>query len=101
MTVKMKMLPLLLCSFLAYQPAVAVVQYCAKDRSQGVDFCMSMASFQNSSSHGLDLYLTLSVIDRPGEGWMAVGIGERMAQSLMFIVATDENERKSPPTPYQ
>ncbi|KAI1379813.1 hypothetical protein F4677DRAFT_464052 [Hypoxylon crocopeplum] len=83
----------LVCGFLACTPASAVVQYCAKNTQQGVDFCVSIASYRNDSTHGLDLYLTLGVLDRPGEGWMAVGIGELMAGSLMFVIATDENEQ--------
>lgn len=82
------------CAFLACAPVGASVQYCAKDAEQGVDFCLSMAAYQNDSTDGSDLYLTLGAVDRPGEGWMAVGIGELMAGSLMFVTATDENESK-------
>lgn len=82
----------LLFGLLASTPATAVVQYCADDISQGPQFCVSMASFQSGSAHGVDLYLTIEMMDKPGEGWMAVGIGETMAESLMFVVVTDETE---------
>ncbi|KFG79794.1 integral membrane protein [Metarhizium anisopliae] len=82
----------LLFGLLASTPATAVVQYCADDISQGPQFCVSIASFQSGSAHGVDLYLTIEMMDKPGEGWMAVGIGETMAESLMFVVVTDETE---------
>jgi hypothetical protein len=75
------------------------VQYCKYGAtSNGVDFCMGMLLHSNVSTQANDLYLTMSVSRQSNSslGWTALGLGETMEGSLMFIVYGDPLSGESP-----
>lgn len=81
--------------FWVYSATAEPVQYCkfgVKDHpNEDIDFCMGLTMHQNLSSNSHDLYLTFTVTRYGGSalGWTAIGIGETMTGSLMFIVYGD------------
>lgn len=79
--------------------AAEPVQYCKYGaETNEVDFCMGMLLHHNQSTASHDLYLTMS-ITRPGRtsaGWTALGLGEVMEGSLMFIVYGDPMAQEQP-----
>ena len=68
------------------------VQYCkfgSPDHpDEKVDFCMGTLMYQNASTNGHDMFLTLTLRRHNGSalGWTAIGLGTVMEGSLMFIV---------------
>jgi hypothetical protein len=76
----------LLVTFVFCEP----VQFCKNGAaSNAVDFCMGMLLHSNISTQANDLYLTMSVTRQGNSslGWTALGLGETMEGSLMFIVS--------------
>lgn len=75
------------------------VQYCKYGaETNEIDFCMGMLLHHNQSTTSHDLYLSMS-ITRPGGtslGWTALGLGEVMEGSLMFIVYGDPMSSEQP-----
>ncbi|KAI1457375.1 iron reductase domain protein [Annulohypoxylon moriforme] len=84
---------------LAHLGASEPVQFCKYGAENNeIDFCMSMLTHYNTSTSAHDLFLTMSVL-RPNStalGWTAIGLGEVMEGSLMFIVYGDPLVSKQP-----
>ncbi|PVH73090.1 iron reductase domain protein [Cadophora sp. DSE1049] len=86
---------LLLFVYLAIFASSAVAtnrhsQYCYSSESVPSSFCVSFARSENHTSQGIDLYLAFSALPTSvGGGWTAIGTGESMAGSLMFILWAD------------
>ncbi|KAH7386593.1 hypothetical protein BKA64DRAFT_605431, partial [Cadophora sp. MPI-SDFR-AT-0126] len=86
---------LLLCTWLALfvSSAVATIrrsQYCYSSESVPSSFCVSFARSENHTSEGIDLYLVFSALPTSeGGGWTAIGTGDCMAGSLMFVLWAD------------
>jgi Cytochrome domain of cellobiose dehydrogenase len=77
------------------------VQYCkfgynAREERSEVDFCMGLLMHQNLSTNTHDLYLTMTLTRSSPLGWTAIGAGNVMKGSLMFIVYGDPNSSESP-----
>ena len=77
-------------------------QYCQKSdgtpSGARLDFCTSLTTYENpqSSSHNLYLSLHITRKDASPNGWMAVGIGDRMDGALMFVVYGDPRSGRAP-----
>ena len=78
------------------------VQYCkfgSPDHpDEEVDFCMGTLMYQNASTNGHDMFLTLTLRRHNGSalGWTAIGPGTAMEGSLMFIVYGDPLSHEEP-----
>lgn len=78
-------------AFITSAFAILPSQYCYSSISGPSSFCVSFSQFYNTTSHGNDLYIALSALPSvSGGGWLAVGSGDHMADSLMFILWADE-----------
>ncbi|KAI0016890.1 hypothetical protein F4780DRAFT_797051 [Xylariomycetidae sp. FL0641] len=71
------------------------VQYCKFSDparpNEAVDFCLGLTTMRNASTNAHNVWLTLTHTRRQSsaKGWTAVGTGDAMAGSLMFIVYGD------------
>lgn len=66
------------------------VQYCQIGLASGAaDFCLSLASYQNTTTSSHDIYFHLAVTRWNANGWTAIGTGQTMAGALMFVVYGD------------
>lgn len=76
----------------AYTPKT---QYCNFGHAKGeVDFCMGLS---RTAARKIDsAHLSLSVRKSWGRGWTAIGTGESMTDSLMFIVYGDPEQSRAP-----
>ena len=78
------------------------VQYCKigspNHPDEKVDFCMGTLMYQNASTNGHDMFLTLTLPRHNGSalGWTAIGPGTVMEGSLMFIVYGDPLSHEEP-----
>lgn len=78
----------LLSSAFAYRP----LQFCKHRGENGkAEVCFSITSFFNTTTSQTDLYIRLQTYRYKSskKGWAALGLGERMTGSLMFIVYGD------------
>ncbi|KKA23473.1 hypothetical protein T310_2539 [Rasamsonia emersonii CBS 393.64] len=83
------LLTLISAAFLWPAPAVAAgAQYC-HDKLQ---FCMAVATKANATTHGRDVFVSLSARPSENGGWTAVGIGQVMAGALMLLVYSDSSK---------
>ena len=85
------------------QSAIAEpVQYCrfgnADNSNERVDFCMGTVLHKNLSTASHDLLLSLTHTRHGGSrlGWTAVGLGDVMKGSLMFIIYGDPRSGQAP-----
>ncbi|KAH8585804.1 hypothetical protein B0O99DRAFT_679174, partial [Bisporella sp. PMI_857] len=70
-------------------------QYCYSSQSELSSFCVAFSQFQNHTSQETDLYLAFSaLLTLLGGGWIAIGIGEFMAGSLMFLLWADKKRER-------
>ncbi|KAL2223222.1 hypothetical protein M432DRAFT_597819 [Thermoascus aurantiacus ATCC 26904] len=75
----------------------AGAQYCQKEAPE---FCVAVSSRQNATTQATDLFLSIATkpsTDEKGggvKGWTSVGIGERMAGALMFILYADASREQ-------
>ena len=82
--------------------AAEPVQYCKfgdSDNPNGrVDFCMGAVLHRNASTSSHDLLLSFTHIRRNGSklGWTAIGLGNIMEGSLMFVVYGDPISSQAP-----
>lgn len=78
------------------------VQYCQfgsyaeNGAPETADFCVGMLMHHNLSSNAHDLYLSMTVGRSSNLGWNAIGTGQVMAGSLMFIIYGDPESQHSP-----
>ena len=78
------------------------VQYCkfgSPDHpDEDIDFCMGALMYQNASTNGHDMFLTMTLRRHKGSalGWTAIGPGTVMKGSLMFIVYGDPLSQEEP-----
>lgn len=98
-------LPIMLLALIysVWQLAAAEpVQYCRFGDSDNpnwrVDFCMGAVLHQNASTSSHDLLLSFTHTRRNGSklGWTAIGLGNVMEDSLMFIVYGDPMSHQAP-----
>lgn len=83
------LLALICAAFLWASPAVAEgARYC-HDKLQ---FCIAVATKENATTHGRDVFVSLSARPSENGGWTAVGIGQVMAGALMFLVYSDSSK---------
>ncbi|KAK4161752.1 hypothetical protein QBC43DRAFT_323200 [Cladorrhinum sp. PSN259] len=78
-------------------------QYCQFGHSKGeIDFCMGLSSTLHTSSNDVNEtttateHLYMSVRKSSARGWTAIGTGESMTDSLMFIVYGNPGESRAP-----
>lgn len=78
------------------------VQYCrfgdpAKP-NQDADFCLGLTTQRNASTNAHNVYITFTHTRRHSSslGWTAVGVGQEMKGSLMFIVYGDPLAAEDP-----
>jgi hypothetical protein len=67
-------------------------QYCRHRGENGnAEICLAINTFYNTSTDGLDIYLTLQTFRYKSskKGWAAMGLGPQMLGSLMFLVYGD------------
>ncbi|KAK4231840.1 hypothetical protein QBC38DRAFT_176337 [Podospora fimiseda] len=70
------------------------VQYCQFGHSQSeIDFCMGL---MNNNNNDTTQHLFMSVRKSSTKGWTAIGTGESMTDSLMFIVYGSPGESRAP-----
>ncbi|KAL7958255.1 hypothetical protein V8C34DRAFT_283389 [Trichoderma compactum] len=91
--------------FLLATVSAAPSQYCLfgfpRDK---VDFCMAVSLYHNHSTSAHDVRLSLGMRRSPTHsndtslGWTAVGIGPKMAGSLMFVLYGDPEASEAKPT---
>lgn len=67
-------------------PAVNAAQYCMVDPDRAVDACVGIASYANQTTGNTDIYLVISALFHPPQGWAGLGTGGRMDDSLMFLI---------------
>ncbi|KAK1574206.1 uncharacterized protein LY79DRAFT_377975 [Colletotrichum navitas] len=78
------------------------VQYCRfgdpARPNAAADFCLGLATSRNTSTGAHDVYLTLTHTRprRSAVGWTAVGTGDSMTGSLMFIIYGDPASGERP-----
>jgi hypothetical protein len=65
---------------------VSALQFCAFNEVRKADLCLAVTSAKNSTTGKNDLSMHLSVVFVDRMGWASVGIGEKMAGSLMFFI---------------
>lgn len=93
---------LLMSLFLPVLIRAESAQYCqfgdASHPDQHISFCMGTHMYHNQSTVSHDLYLTMTV-ERPSSsstGWTAIGLGDSMQGSLMFIIYGDPLGKEDP-----
>ncbi|KAJ5142248.1 hypothetical protein N7526_003243 [Penicillium atrosanguineum] len=69
------------------------IQYCRDE----LPLCFGVASTKNETAGGHDIHLSLVATPSKNGGWVAVGIGKKMAGSLIFVMYSDQ-DRTSPVT---
>ncbi len=52
-------------------------------------FCVMMTTVYNVTSGATDMYVSMGIESPPNVGWLGVGLGDRMAGSLMLLMASD------------
>jgi hypothetical protein len=63
------------------------VQYCKKKIDTKVSICLGLATWENTTTSQTDIYFTFTSQSSPsGEGWAAIGAGDVMDKSLMFVM---------------
>ncbi|GJC97738.1 hypothetical protein ColKHC_06564 [Colletotrichum higginsianum] len=78
------------------------VQYCRfgdpARPNAAADFCLGLATLRNASTGAHDVYMTLTHTRprRSAAGWTAVGTGDSMTGSLMFIIYGDPASGEKP-----
>ncbi|KAI1378898.1 hypothetical protein F4677DRAFT_412337 [Hypoxylon crocopeplum] len=78
------------------------VQYCrfgdAARPNQDADFCVGLTTQRNVSTGAHNVFLTMTHTrrQRSATGWTAVGVGDEMKGSLMFIVYGDPASGEKP-----
>ncbi|KAK3985257.1 hypothetical protein QBC44DRAFT_362432 [Cladorrhinum sp. PSN332] len=78
----------------AYAPQQPKVQYCQFGHSHSeIDFCMGLST---SSQNNDTQHLSMSVRKSSAKGWTAIGTGESMTDSLMFVVYGNPGESRVP-----
>lgn len=61
------------------------VQYCHKDPSVPIHFCLAMNTGHNASSSSNNLLVTFGYQRVSQGGWTAIGLGSGMLGALMFV----------------
>lgn len=67
-------------------------QYCRHRGENGnAEICLAINTFYNSTTDGLDVYLTLQTFRYKSskKGWASMGLGAQMTGALMFLVYGD------------
>ncbi|KAH9990681.1 hypothetical protein F4779DRAFT_609939 [Xylariaceae sp. FL0662B] len=78
------------------------VQYCRfgdpARPNQDVDFCFGLTTQRNATTGAYNVYLTFTHTRRQlsAKGWTAIGVGDEMKGSLMFIVYGDPSSGHQP-----
>ena len=94
-----------LCAFLLVSPCFVQAepsQYCRygdpSRPNENVDFCLAVTSQLNTTTKAHNVYLTFTHTRRQmsATGWTAIGIGDEMSGSLMFIVYGDPASGHAP-----
>ncbi|KAI2085091.1 hypothetical protein LOZ36_004259 [Ophidiomyces ophidiicola] len=67
----------------------AGIQYCRNDPP----LCFAVASMKNNTAGGHDIHLSLVMTPSINGGWAAVGIGNKMSGSLMFLVYSEKGQK--------
>lgn len=67
------------------------IQYCRDDPR----LCFGVTSTKNATAGGHDIHVSLTATPSDNGGWAAVGIGKKMAGSLIFVMYSD-TDRTSP-----
>lgn len=62
------------------------IQFCQADPQ----FCFGVTRKHNETTDGQDIYLTLSATPSADGGWVSVGLGSEMKDSMMFIIYADQ-----------
>jgi hypothetical protein len=89
-------------TFLLMPTLAEPVQFCKfgdpARPNEDVDFCLGLTTWRNATTGAHDVYLTFSHTRRQSsaKGWTAVGTGDEMAGSLMFIVYGDPSSGEKP-----
>ncbi|KAL2003074.1 hypothetical protein VTN02DRAFT_5090 [Thermoascus thermophilus] len=90
---------LALLSATQWHPAVAAgAQYCQNEKKP--EFCVAISSRQNPTTQATDLFLSIAAKPgdeskvRRGRGWLAIGTGDQMSGSLMFVLYGDASGRR-------
>ena len=65
--------------------AASQQQYCRVNPVKEIDFCFTLASFQNVSTNAHDVYIRASSRFSNRMGWVAFGTGEIMDSAMMFV----------------
>ena len=76
---------LILLSALVSTAFCDIVQFCTDHSVDGVDNCITLATWHNATSGGSDFYISLSGEFHHDSGWAGFGTGEGMAESMMFV----------------
>ncbi|KAG4420487.1 hypothetical protein IFR04_006407 [Cadophora malorum] len=74
-----------LIAFFALQSLSSALQFCRVEGAR-TDLCFAIASTKNQTTKGKDVSLHLSARFEQRNGWVAFGIGEKMAGALMFVM---------------
>ena len=62
-----------------------LAQFCTVHSVDGVDNCITLATWHNDTSGASDFYISLSGEFHGDRGWAGFGTGEGMAESMMFV----------------
>ncbi|KAI0153133.1 CBD9-like protein [Xylariaceae sp. FL1272] len=68
----------------------AAIQYCHKDKV--VNLCIGIVTTENNQTSGTDVYFTIGYEGSASVGWTAIGFGEVMNGSLMFVIISDRQK---------
>lgn len=74
-----------LIAFLALLSLSSALQFCRVEGTR-TDLCFAIASSKNQTTKGTDVSLHLSARFEQRNGWVAFGVGEKMAGALMFVM---------------
>lgn len=97
MYLTMAVIPPLVSLFCLFTSSVlsSQAQYYYSSPDEPSSFALALSARDNMTTQEHDLLLTLSALPtKDNKGWSAVGIGEVMANSLMFIIFADEARKR-------
>ena len=90
----LKTIPLIaiLLTFCSDVLSTRTPQYCRHRGQNGnAEICLAVNTFYNTSTNALDIYMTLRTFRYKAskKGWTAIGFGNQMTGSLMFLIYGD------------
>ncbi len=87
---------LLLTAHLSVLGSAASVQHCHVETNEDapIPFCIAVSTWENTSALATDLIVTFGYQRSSGKGWGAIGLGESMFPSLIFLVYGLQSENE-------